>query len=228
MDHIRHAIRCILLEISAQRYIPSGISIQDLPDYGIGVPIDISDALRDAKNTKLRNHVWSMIQSSYGNNPGEGWYPTPEDLQAHNLNAFFAYDVTGDGMPNVFFAGWISQKSSYGKVKMVQSGSDGQSQSVAFYKKEIVRWIESGESILEASGAPAAILMKAGVPPMDEATIMKYFPKPKKTWWGEHPDPSSRDAINAKKYGPNGEYDAWCGRTFMGKEPIVKLWFGKM
>ena len=55
---------------------------------------------------------------------------------------------------------------------------------------------------------------------------MKYFPKPKKTWWGKHPDPNSRDAQNAAKYGPKGEYDSWCGRTFKGKRPIVKMWWG--
>ena len=227
MQHLRHIIRCILLEDSYQSSYTE-VSLFDLPDYGVGTPINVSDVLRDANNVTLRNHVWSMIQSSYGNKPGTGWYPSPEDLQKHNMNAFYVYDITGDGMPNVFFAGWISQKSSYGKVKMVQSGSDGQIESVAFYKKEIVRWIESGEAILEASGAPAAILMKAGVPPMDEETVMRYFPKPKKIWWGKHPEPTSRDAQNAAKYGPNGEYDHWCGRTFKGKEPIIKMWWGKL
>ena len=227
MQQLRHIIRCILLEDN-YRSSEDGISLLDLPDYGIAVPVNISDALRDPSNEELRNHVWSMIQSSYGNAPGTGWYPSPKDLQAHNMNAFFAYDLDGNGKANVFFAGWKSDKSSYGKVKMVQSGSDGSSIGVNFYKKEIVRWIESGEAILEASGAPAAILMKAGVPPMDEETVMRYFPKPKKTWWGKHPDPSSRDAQNAKKYGPNGEYDYWCGRIFKGKDPIVKIWWGKL
>jgi len=225
MKQLRHIIRCILLE-DITRHLDDGISILELPDYGVGTPINISRELDDPKNIKLRNHVWSMIQDSYGNKAGEGWYPSPDDLIGHGMNMFHVYDLNGDGVANVFFAGWKSSKSSYGKIKMVQSGSDGSADGVAFYKKEIVRWIESGEAILEASGAPAAILMKAGVPPMNEETVMKFFPKPKKTWWGKHPDPQSRDAQNAAKYGPKGEYDAWCGRKFKNKNPIVKMWWG--
>lgn len=225
MQYVKHLVRCILLE-NTTNLISGGITLRELPDYKIGAPIDVSDALEDPLNVDLRNHVWSMIQSSYDNQPGEGWYPTPNDLMKHNMNAFYVYDITGDGVANVFFAGWISQKSSYGKIKMVQSGSDGSSQSVAFYKKEIVRWIESGKAILEASGAPAAILMKSGVPPMDKETVEKYFPKPPKYFFGVHPDPTSRDAQNATKYGPNGEYNFWFGRRFMGEKDIVKMWWG--
>lgn len=228
MQYIRHFVRCILLENTIPTIFGNGFTLQSLPDYNIGTPINVSDALEDPLNVELRNHVWSMIQDSYGSKPGEGWYSTPEDLMQHNMNAFYVYDIDGNGIPNVFFCGWISQKSSYGKVKMVQSGSDGSAKAVAFYKKEIVRWIESGEAILEASGAPAAILMKAGVPPMNRETVERYFKKPRKQFFGAHPDPTSRDAQNAAKYGPGGEFDFWFGRKFKNEKDIIKMWWGKL
>lgn len=222
MEYLRRVIRKIILEDLSRETSP----LSKIPGYAVGVPIDISDALRDPSNVLLRDQVWSILSFSYkGDN---SFYGGSEDLLSHNFNRFFAYDVNGNGDINVLFCGWLSRKSSYGKVKMVQSGSDGQPDSVQFYKKELVRWIESGEAILEASGAPAAILMKAGVPAMDEKTVRKYFPKPKKQWFGKHPYPQSRDAQNAEKYGPRGEYDMWCGRNFMGGKSIVKLWFGDL
>ena len=226
MKLLRTYIRRILLE---NIYSSSGgISLLDFPDYQIGKAIDISRALKDPQNTDLREAVYNITEYSYSKMEGGNWFESPEALMDHNLNAFYAHDITGDGIPNVIFAGWVSRRSSYGMIKTSVSGTDGKPESVAFYKKELVRRTVSGEAFHEVSGAPAAILMKAGLRAWDEHEILKYFRKPKKVFYNKHPQPSSRDAKNAMKYGPNGEYDKWFGRDLKGALPIVKLFFGKI
>ena len=207
--------------------IRGGILLDDFPEYEIKKAINISKALSDPQNVELRFHVWNILEFSY-NSLGGNIYDQPKDLINHGLNEFLAFDVTGDGIPNVIFSGWKSSRSSYGIIKSTMSGTDGMAQSTSFYKKELVRRVSSGEAFHEVSGGPAAILMKAGMRPLNKAQIEKYFPKPKRKWFGKHPNPESRDARNAEKYGPNGEYDMWVGRMLFGKKNIVKLFFGKM
>ena len=207
--------------------IRGGILLDDLPGYGVKKPINISKALVDPANIELRFHVWNILEFSY-NSLGGNIYEQPEDLINHGLNEFLAFDVTGDGLPNVIFSGWKSKRSSYNMIKSTMSGTDGLAESIAFYKKELVKRVANGEAFHEVSGGPAAILMRAGLRPLDQDQILKYFPRPKRTWFGKHPDPNSRDAKNAAKYGPNGEYDMWVGRMLFGNKPIVKLFFGKM
>ncbi len=223
---LRNYIRKVLLE-----NVVSQQDLRDLPGYQIGKAVDISKALKDPRNVMLRQVVFDIIESSYAADPLEGasFYDSPDDLMEHHMNAFHAYDLTGEGVPNVIFSGWKSRKSSYNMIKAVQSGTDGSPESIAFYKKELVRRTVDGEAFHEVSGAPAAILMKAGLTPWDGETIRKYFPRPKRTHFGKHPDPTSRDARNAEKYGRGtGKYDQWQGRSLMGEGEIVKLFFGKI
>ena len=225
MTLLRKYIRQILLEnINASK----GISLLDFPDYEIGKGINISKALEDPLNNDLRQHVWSIINKSYSKMEGGNWYPTPESLMGHGLNSFLAHDITGNGIPDVIFAGWVSRRSSYGMIKTSVSGTNGDPKSIAFYKKELVRRTISGEAFHEVSGAPAAILMKAGLRAWDEDEVVRYFRKPKRIFYNKHPQPNSRDAKNAMRYGPNGEYDKWFGRDLKGTLPIVKLFFGKI
>ena len=226
MRLLRQYIRRILLENIRSSF--EGVSLLDFPDYQIGKAIDISNALRDPANASLRNAVYDIIEYSYSKMKGGNWFSSPNDLIDNNLNAFYAHDITGDGIPNVIFAGWVSRRSSYGMIKTSISGTDGNPESIAFYKKELVRRTVSGEAFHEVSGAPAAILMKAGLRAWDEHEILKYFRKPKKVFYNKHPQPNSHDAKNAMKYGPNGEYDKWFGRDLKGALPIVKLFFGKV
>ena len=174
MRLLRNYIRSIILEnvVSQQQ------DLRDLPGYQIGQAVDISKALKDPRNIMLRQVVYDIIESSYAADPLEGssFYDSPDDLMEHHLNAFHAFDLTGDGVPNVIFSGWKSRKSSYNMIKAVQSGTDGRPESIAFYKKELVRRTIDGEAFHEVSGAPAAILMKAGLTPWDGETIRKYFP----------------------------------------------------
>ena len=224
-------LRRYVREILIENVIPSQQTMKDLSDYAIGNSIDISKALKNPANVTLRQVVFDILEISYADDPIEGasFYESPDDLMSHHMNAFHAYDLTGDGLPNVIFSGWKSRKSSYNMIKAVQSGTDGKPESVAFYKKELVRRTIDGEAFHEVSGAPAAILMKAGLVPWDGETIRKYFPKPKRTHIGKHPNPSSRDARNAEKYGRGtGKYDQWQGRALMGQGEIVKLFFGKI
>lgn len=225
MKLLRKYIREIILENNNERL--QEFSLRDIPGYQIGKPINISRELSDPDNKLLRFLVWKILEYSY-ESLGGNMYNNPEDLINHNTNEFIVFDLTGDGYPNVVFAGWKSNRSSYGMIKSTMSGTDGMPASVAFYKKELVRRVASGEAFHEVSGGPAAILMKAGMRPLSKEEIEKYFPKPKRTWFGKHPDPNSRDAQNAKKYGPNGEYDMWIGRYLLGEKPIVKLFFGNM
>lgn len=225
MQYIRNVVRQIICENIMD--ISGGISLRELPGYDIKKPINISKVLSDQQNVELRFHVWNILQNSY--EPlGGNIYGSPDDLIGHGLNEFLAFDVTGDGIPNVIFAGWKSKRSSYNMIKSTMSGTDGLAESITFYKKELVKRVANGEAFHEVSGGPAAILMRAGLRPLDQDQILKYFPKPKRTWFGKHPDPNSRDAKNAEKYGPSGEYDMWVGRMLYQKKPIVKLFFGKM
>jgi len=219
---LRKYVRNILIE----NVLGGGQDMRDLPDYAIEKPVDISAALMDPQNTKLRQAVYDITEQSYAQMEGGNWFASPDDLMQHNMNAFWAHDLTGDGLPNVVFAGWVSRRSSYGIIKTSISGTDGDPESIAFYKKEIVRRTREGIAFHEVSGAPAAILMKAGLEAWDEETINRFFPKPKKKFWGKHPMPNDRDAKNAEKYG--GKYDKWFGRDLKGQLPIVKLFFGKV
>ena len=225
MQYIRNVVRQIICENVMA--VQGGMLLSDFPEYEVNKPINISKALSDPQNVELRFHDWNILEFSY-ESLGGNIYNQPDDLIDHGLNEFLAFDVTGDGYPNVIFAGWKSSRSSYGMIKSTMSGTDGMAQSTAFYKKELVRRVSSGEAFHEVSGGPAAILMKAGMRPLKKYQIEKYFPKPKRTWFGKHPNPESRDARNAKKYGPNGEYDMWVGRMLFGEKNIVKLFFGKM
>ena len=222
MRLLRQYVRNLLIE----NIVMSQQTMKDLPDYGIRNPVDISAALMKPENTLLRQAVYDITEQSYAEMEGGNWFQSPEALLQHNMNAFWAHDLTGDGMPNVIFAGWVSRKSSYGIIKTSVSGTDGDPESIAFYKEEIVRRTREGIGFHEVSGAPAAILMKAGLEAWDEETINKYFPKPKKKFYGKHPMPNTRDAMNAEKYG--GKYDKWFGRDLKGQLPIVKLFFGKI
>ena len=225
MQYIRNVIRQIICENVMT--VKGGMLLNDFPEYKVNKPINISKALSDPENVELRFHVWNILEFSY-ESLGGNIYSQPDDLINHGLNEFLAFDVTGDGLPNVIFSGWKSKRSSYNMIKSTMSGTDGMMQSTAFYKKELVRRINSGEAFHEVSGGPAAILMKAGARPLNKEQIEKYFPRPKRTWYGKHPEPNSRDAKNAEKYGPSGEYDMWVGRMLFGNKPIVKLFFGKM
>lgn len=190
----------------------------------INKPVNIAHDLKLMENHILREQIHSILKLS-----GQlSIYPTVDSLEDHHLNAFYAYDITGDGIPNVIFAGWISKRSSYGKIKLVMSGSDGSPEAIAFYKKEFVRLINSGEAIAEVSGAPAAILMKAGLEPLGEDKVQTLFRKPTKVWNGQHPMPASRDARNAKKYGPLGKYDKWYSRKLKAGKTITKLIFARL
>ena len=108
------------------------------------------------------------------------------------------------------------------------SGTDGTPEAINFYKKEFVRLINSGEAIAEVSGAPAAILMKAVEEALSEDKVQTMFRKPTKMWNGKHPIPASRDARNAKKYGPSGKYNKWYSRKLKGGKTIVKLMFARL
>ena len=218
MNLLRRYIRQLIIE---------SIERQPAENVFVGekfIPVNISNALKVASNHQLREHVYNILRTS-----GQlSIYPTIESLENHHLNAFYAYDVTGDGIPNVIFAGWVSLRSSYGKIKLVMSGTDGTPEAINFYKKEFVRLINSGEAIAEVSGAPAAILMKAGVEALSEDKVQTMFRKPTKTWNGKHPIPASRDARNAKKYGPSGKYNKWYSRKLKGGKTIVKLMFARL
>ena len=225
MQYIRNVVRQIICENVAN--ISGGILLSDLPGYDIGKAINISKELYDPANKSLRFAVWNILENSY-ESLGGNIYAAPDDLINHGLNEFLAFDVNGDGIPNVIFSGWKSRRSSYNMIKSTMSGTDGRPVSREFYKRELVKRVVSGEAFHEVSGGPAAILMKAGVKPLNEEQINKYFPRPKRIWFGKHPKPNSRDAKNAEKYGPNGEYDMWVGRKLFGSKPIIKLFFGKI
>jgi hypothetical protein len=221
MTLLRKYIRQILLE-----NVNGNVDLRSFPEYDIGKPVNISKALKDPRNTFLRKKIYDIVKQSYSKLENS-WYEHPDDLIDHNMNAFLAYDITGDGYPNVIFAGWVSKRSSYGMIKTSLSGTDSLPESIAFYKKELVRRVNSGIAFHEVSGAPAAILMKAGLEAWDKETVINYFPKPKKVFYGKHPRPNHRDAKNAMIYSPDGKYDKWFGRALKGSIPILKLFFGK-